>query len=196
MEARGVVTDKKKARRLGAYIVFVDESGFLLIPTMLATWAPRGQTPLHRHRYRRDKVSVISGISVSPHRQRLGLYYRLHTDNIGQVEVCEFLHHLLRHLHGHVIVLLDNSRTHKGEPLRELRRRHPRLHPENFPSYAPDLNPDEGVWWLAKRQMANGRPDNLWELAVELFQALERVSTSSPKLRGCIEQSDLPPFLH
>jgi hypothetical protein len=50
-----------------------DESGFRLIPHVAKTWAPRGQTPVIQHRYRRDKISVISGVSVSPKRQRLGL---------------------------------------------------------------------------------------------------------------------------
>lgn len=54
----------KKAARLKADLVFADESGFLLLPPVLKTWAPRGCTPLLRHRTRRDKISVISGISV------------------------------------------------------------------------------------------------------------------------------------
>ena len=88
---------------------------------------------------------MISGISVSPKRQPLNLYYYLFYDNIGQEEVCLFLRHLIRHLSGRRIVLLDNSSTHKGQPLQELLRRNPRLQIENFPSYAPELNPDEGV---------------------------------------------------
>jgi hypothetical protein len=97
---------------LGAHIVFADESGFLLIPSVVRTWAPEGQTPIHRHRQgRRDKISVISGISLSPKRHQLGLYYLLFFDNIGQQEVCVFLRELLRHLRGAVIVLLDNSST-------------------------------------------------------------------------------------
>jgi transposase len=56
-----------------------------------------------------------------------------------------FLRGLLRHLRGPVIVLLDNSSTHRGEPLQRLLRQHSRLHLEHFPSYAPELNPDEGV---------------------------------------------------
>jgi hypothetical protein len=36
----------KNAARLGAHIVFVDESGFLLIPNVVRTWAPQGQTSL------------------------------------------------------------------------------------------------------------------------------------------------------
>jgi hypothetical protein len=60
----------------------------LLIPNVAKTWAPIGETPIIHHPYRRDKVSVISGVSVSPQRQRLSLYYFLFYDNIGQEEVC------------------------------------------------------------------------------------------------------------
>jgi len=166
-----------------------------LIPNVVKTWAPRGCTPIHRHRYQRDKISVISGISVSPKQRRLGLYYQLWFDNIGQQEVCVFLRHLLRHLRGPVIALLDNSSTHKGEPLRELQRQHPRLGIEHFPSYAPELNPDEGVWSLAKRKLANGRPDDRDELMDDLIRSIESIRRSPAKLRGCILQSELPSFL-
>jgi DDE superfamily endonuclease len=92
--------------------VFCDESGFLRIPNVVKTWAPVGQTPIHRHVCRRrDKISVISGVSVSPKRKRLNLYYYLFYDNIGQEEVVLFLRHLLCHLPGPLIVLLDNSTT-------------------------------------------------------------------------------------
>lgn len=80
--------------------MFADESGFLLIPNVVTTWAPRGRTPIVRHCYRRDKISLVTGISVSSKRQQLGLYYELHFQDIGQEEVCELLGHLLRHLRG------------------------------------------------------------------------------------------------
>jgi hypothetical protein len=58
METPTVAANKKKAARLGAHLVFADESGFLLLPHVAKTWAPVGQTPIHRHVYRRDKISV------------------------------------------------------------------------------------------------------------------------------------------
>jgi transposase len=138
---------------------------------------------------------VISGISVSPQRQRLGLYYLLYYDNIGQEEVCRFLRELLRHLRGSVIALLDNSSTHQGEPLARLLRRHPRLRIEHFPAYAPELNPDEGVWSLAKRELANGCPLDVDELMDNVIRSINGIRSSPDKLRGCILQSDLPHFL-
>ena len=163
---------------------------------MVRTWAPEGQTPIHRHRQgRRDRISVISGISLSPKGQHLGLYYLLFLDNIGQEEVCVFLRELLRHLRGPVIVLLDNSTTHEGKPLEKLRRKHPRLTIKHFPSYAPQLNPDEGVWSLAKRELANSCPKNVEELMEDVIRSINRIRASPEKLRGCILQSELPVFL-
>lgn len=187
---------KKNAARLGAHIVFADESGFLLIPNVVRTWAPEGQTPIHRHRQgRRDKISVISGISLSPRRHRLGLYYLLFYDNIGQEEVCRFLRELLRHLRGPVIALLDNSSTHKGGPVEQLQRQHRRLRIEHFPAYAPELNPDEGVWAQAKHELANSCPHDVEELLDDILRSIDGIRSSPEKLRGCILQSELPSFL-
>lgn len=186
---------KKNAARLGAHIVFADESGFMLIPNVVRTWAPLGQTPIHRHRQgRRDKISVISGISLSP-RHRLDLYYLLFYDNIGQEEVCYFLRELLRHLRGPLIVLLDNSSTHKGDLIEQLQQQHRRLHIEHFPSYAPELNPDEGVWAQAKQELANSCPKDVDELMEDILRSIGGIRSSPEKLRACILQSDLPSFL-
>lgn len=184
---------KKNAARLGAHIVFADESGFLLIPNVVRTWAPQGKTPIHRHRQgRRDKISVISGVSISPRRHHLGLYYLLFHDNIGQDEVCVFLRELLRCLRGPIIVLLDNSSTHKGAPIEQVLDQHRRLRIEYFPSYAPQLNPDEGVWSLAKRELANSCPRDLDDLIEDILRSINGIRSSQQKLRGCILQADLP----
>ncbi len=94
-----------------------------------------------------------------------------------------------------MVLLWDGGPIHKGEAIRSLCRRFPRLHLCLFPGYAPELNPDEGVWKLAKQTLANGRPDNLDELRRHLRLTLDRIRRSSKRLRGCIQQSDMPPFL-
>lgn len=196
METETVAADKKNAARLAAHLVFVDESGFLLTPLVVKTWAPQGQTPLHAHRQSyREKISAISALSVSPQRQRLGLYYQLHLDSIGQQQVCRFFRHLLRHLRGPVILLLDNASMHKGHRLRELPQQHQRLQLEYFPSYTPELNPDEGVWNWTKRELANTAPSDLDELIQQVIDSIEQLRGSQSRLRGCVLQSDLPRFL-
>ncbi len=154
-----------------------------------------GQTPVVRHRYGHDRISAISGIAISPKRFRCALYCQLYEDNIQGEEVAVFLRHLLRQVHGHLIVLLDNGQIHRGEPVQALLARTSRLHLAPFPPYAPELNPDEGVWNHLKSWLANGRPDTQAELMDVLADEICRLAASQPLLRGCIKQSELPPFL-
>jgi hypothetical protein len=72
------------------------------------------------------------------------------------------------------------------------REAHRRLRIEYFPSYAPQLNPDEGVWSLAKRELANSCPNDVDELMEDMLGSIESIRNSSEKLRGCIAQSELP----
>jgi transposase len=180
---------------LGAHLVFADESGFMLIPTVRRTWAPVGQTPLIRYRYARARISVIGGLSISPKRRRLGLYFRLHAKNISSDEVHDFLWYLLKHLRGHVIVIWDGASIHNRQGLQQICRQYPRLHLEKLPAYAPKLNPIEATWHAVKHPLANGQPDNIPQLGRALLASLRKARASQPVLRGCVKQSDLPPFL-
>jgi hypothetical protein len=188
-----VATGKKNAARLRAHLVFPDETGFLLLPPVRKTWAPRGQTPVLRHWTRRDKRSVISAITVSPRRRHLGLYFQLHPAvNIRQPAVIAFLRHLLRHLRGPLIILWDGGGPHTGQVLRAWLRRTRRVHLEPFPAYAPELNPDEGIHRLTKRLVANGRPDDLRMLTQRVRGAHRRVGRSQALLRSCVRHAGLP----
>jgi len=86
-----------------------------MIPNVVRTWAPQGKTPIHRHRKDSATRSRDLRNSVSPGRHRLGLYYLLFYDNIGQEEVCLYLRELLRVLRGPVILLLDNFIDAQGK---------------------------------------------------------------------------------
>ena len=94
METICLAPCKKNATGLAAHLVFIDESGFLLIPSVHKTWSPVGQTPIWLHRYRHDRISAISGIAVSPKRFHCTLYCQLYEDNIQGEEVAAFLRHL------------------------------------------------------------------------------------------------------
>lgn len=165
------------------------------MPNVRRTWAPKGQTPITRHHYRRDKLSVISAVTLSHRRQRVGLYLHAHRENISQTEVRFFLRHLLRHIPGPIVLLWDGGRIHTGGEIRAFLQRHPRLHVESFPAYAPELNPDEQVWTHYKRELSNGRPDNLMELLTELGRITKATRKRPALMRSFITGSELPPFL-
>ena len=195
MEEGCLAARKKNVARLAAHLVFIDESGFLLIPTVRKTWSPVGQTPILRHCYSHDRLSAISAITVSPRRFHCTLYCHIYEGNIHGEEVALFLRHLLWHIPGALIVLWDNSQIHRGDPVQELLSRTSRLHLVPFPAYTPELNPDEGVWNHLKKQLANERPETQEELMDVLGDEICRLAANPVLLRGCIQQSELPRFL-
>lgn len=170
----------------------MDESGFLLIPTVRRTWAPKGQTPRLYHHYRRDRLSVISGLAVSPRNRRLALYLQCRAQNLTGLEVRAFLQHLLRQLRGPVVLLWDRGPIHQRREVQAFLARHPRLHVHSFPAYAPELNPAEYVWTQADGALANGAPANLAALRKGLRRAVRRIRGSQRLLWSCIYASDLP----
>lgn len=168
----------------------------MLTPTVRRTWAPVGQTPVIGYRYNHARISVIGGLTISPRRKRLGFYFRLHAKNIATDEVEDFLWYLLKHLRGHVVLIWDGASIHGRKGLHDFCGKYPRLHLESLPAYAPELNPIEALWHAAKHPLANGRPDNIPELGCDLLASLRKACASQRVLRGCVSQSDLPPFLH
>ncbi len=175
--------------------MLIDESGFFLNPTVRRTWAPVGQTPtLEGWGRHRDKVSVIAAISVSPKARRLGLYFATDPeDYLNNVGVAAFLRQLLRHLRGKVIVVWDGGSNHKGEPIRELLRRNPRLTLERLPGYAPELNPVEAVWaYLKYGLMANFVPEDIYHLDDVVTDHLIDTKVEPGLLEALWGASDLP----
>ena len=82
---------QKKARAIGQTVVWIDESGFYLLPAVVRTYAPRGQTPVLRAPLTRDHLSVISAITLEEQ-----LFLRVQERALRGPDVVRFLRHLLR----------------------------------------------------------------------------------------------------
>lgn len=173
--------------------MFLDESGFSLVPSVQRTWAPRGQTPILTTAGSWSKISAISAISVSPQRKRINLYIRLHPKkNIRWPEVIEFLKHLKRHLPKGFVLLWDGGMPHKATETKQWLKEHSEVRAFRFPAYSPELNPDEWVWNHLKRSVANGVPADLKILQDSLSKPVRRLQRSSKLLWSCIHASKLP----
>jgi transposase len=166
----------------------------MLQPVVRRTWAPKGCTPIQYSWDRRDRLSAISAVTVSPQRRRLGLYFALYDHNIRTPEVETFATDLLRHLpHGFTLVL-DRSQPHRSAA-RRLEQRFPRrVRIEWLPPYAPDLNPDEQVWARTKHgDLANFIPEDVTDLRRAVENSLLRTRTQQAMLRSFFKHAELKP---
>ena len=183
----------RDAFRRDAHLVYLDESGFFLTPTVRRTLAPRGQTPILDAWDRRDRLSAISAITISPVAARPNLYFDLYPHHIHGEQVVAFLAELHRRL-GPLTVVWDRGPIHdKAKVVREWLAKHPGVVTEKFPGYVPDLNPDEGVWgWTTYGRLANLAANDTSELWDRVVEELVEVKFRPDLLRGFIRQTKLP----
>lgn len=93
-------------------------------------------------------------------------------------DIVRFLRHLLRHIDGKLLVIWDGLPAHRSRAVKDFLREGAtrRLHLEQLPGYAPELNPAEGVWhYLKNVEMKNLCCHDLQELRDELRRAIERL---------------------
>jgi len=99
---------------------------------------------------------VIAALCISPKRDRIYLYFRIHPDaNINTSSVCDFLKNLSRQISCPKVLVWDRFMPHRAIKLKPVMRKY-NIHPFHLPPYAPELNPVENVWgYLKMNPMAN-----------------------------------------
>lgn len=173
----------KRARRERRTLVFVDESGFYLLPGVVKTYSPEGQTPIVREWQTRDHLSVMGGVTPAGK-----LYTLVRQESLSSVHPVIFLHHLLRQAGRRLLVIWDGSPIHRWKEVREFLSgggTQP-VHVEAMPGYAPDLSPlDQGVWHHLKHvEMRNLTCLDLEQLHLELHLAVGRLRQKPHLIRS------------
>jgi transposase len=181
-----VACSEKRALKEGRTIAFADQSGFYLLPMVVRTCAPVGKTPILKENLTRDHLSTMSAITLE------GKLYMLEQDRAFKAEdAVRFLKHLMCQIPGKLLVVWDGSPIHRGGAVKDFLSSGAasRLKLEQLPGYAPDLNPDEGVWKHLKCvELKNLCCESLTELKVELRKAKERLRHKRDVILGCIRQ--------
>jgi transposase len=178
---------KKKSLKEGRTLVFVDESGLSERPSVVRTWAPKGQTPQLVFNHSWGKLSVIAGITWWE------FYFRLYRGSIKSRQAVEFLSHLRRQVAGKLLVIWDGLAVHRSRKVcHYVERSHGDLVLARLPAYAPELNPVEYIWGHLKRHaLANFCAKDLPHLGREARRHLRRSQRRPTLIRAFWQQAKL-----
>jgi transposase len=181
-----VAFSEKGALKEGRTIVFCDQSGFYLLPMVVRTYAPVGQTPILKEHLTRDHLLAMSGITLDGR-----LYMREQQRAFKGEDAVRFLKHLMRQIPDKLLIIWDGSPIHRGGAVKDFLASGAarRVQLEQLPGYAPDLNLDEGIWKHLKCvELKNLCCESLAELKIELRKAKERLRHKREVILGCIRQ--------
>jgi transposase len=185
--AGGVVARPfRKAQEEGRMVIFADEAGFYPLPFVARTYAPRGQTPVLRAPLTHDHLSMISAITPTGR-----LFTHTQEAAVRRPAVVAFLRQRLCQIRGPLLVIWDGAPIHRARPVKDFLTADAaaRLRLIQLPGYAPDLNPDEGVWNHLKRaELRNRCCQDLDELRWELGLAIRRLRRKPHVLTACFRQ--------
>jgi transposase len=137
-----------KAQSERRTIVWVDEAACYPLPGVVRTYAPRGEPPILQALLTRDHLSAISGLTLNGR-----VLLQVRDRAFRSPAVVDFLRHLLRQIPGPLLVIWDGAPIHRAQPVKDFLAHGAaaRRQLEQLPGYAPELNPDEGLWNYLKR---------------------------------------------
>ncbi|MFF2410462.1 transposase [Streptomyces sp. NPDC058092] len=95
-------------------------------------------------------------------------------------------------LNGPIVLVWDNLRTHLMPQMKAfIAENDDWLTVFHFPAYAPDLNPQEGIWSLVKRTVCNLAAANLDQPATVVKHSLKKIQYRSHLINGCLTGTGL-----
>jgi transposase len=188
----------REAWRRKAHVAFLDESGFMLTPLVRRTLAKRGKRVILPGSAKRDRVSAISCVTLSPQAMNVGLYFwLLLNENFHGNEVVEFLKHLTTQVPDEWTIVWDRNRIHgRSKVVKAWLAKHPKVVVEDFPPYDPDGDPDEWVWsWAKYGKMSNLCPVDVEHLFDDVWNTLEELKHLPDVLAGFVRATGAPLYL-
>jgi putative transposase len=164
------------------------------------TWAPKGGVPVVRFNGASRGRITMAALACFKAGERSRLIYRPRIQGHQRGDHRGFTwqdyRDLLVRAHlqlcGPVVVIWDNLNVHRSIHLREYAAEHDWLTVVQLPTYAPDLNPVEGIWSLLRRAAtANVVFADRDHLVRTVRSGMRRIQRSPHLIDGCLAGTGL-----
>ena len=147
------------------------------------TWAPRGQTPVLRHKFNWKRMSMSAALCYRPDRSAAELVFATQPGAYTTETLIDFLGQLHAHFGGDakLTLLWDGLSSHRSRDMTAfIASCRGWLRVERLPAYAPELNPVEGLWGnVTGTELANRCPDTIDEAMQAACDGLDRVASDT-----------------
>lgn len=179
---------RKRAKRCGADIFFLDEAGVRSDAPLQRTWGAKGQTPVVHTSGQRQSVNAISAVNL------LGAFwYNVYSGRLNAQQFILFLKDFLRRRRRPAFLVVDRHPAHVAKVVAEfVQSLQGRLELHFLPGYAPELNPDEFVWNYLRQQGVSKKP--LWRgesLRARVESDLAAIQADPPLVRSFFQAASV-----
>jgi transposase len=200
VEEGDLAAGKSCAAERNAWIVFEDEAGQSMTPPRARTWGRIGHTPVVRVRGRGSGRVSMAGMACYKPGERSRLIYAIREyrgrkdepKGFGWRDFRDLIVRARFQLGGPIVLVWDNLRLHLTAGMREFIEANAEwLTVFHLPAYAPDLNPQEGIWSLVKREIGNLAAADLGQITRAVKRRLKRIQYRPELVDGCLVATGL-----
>ena len=176
----------KRARQLGATIVFADESGLSAHCVYGRTWGVKGKTPVVRVANSRFRLNMFAAISAEGE-----IYYMIHEGRGTAERFCEFLEKMRQEAGGKILIVVDNCSIHTANKTKDWVADHADACELYFqPVYSPEVNPVELTWSLVKREVSQQLSQTKGQMRANLKAAFQSLKESPERVQAFFREKD------
>lgn len=172
---------RRRAKRCGADIFFLDEAGMRSDAPLQRTWGAKGRTPVVHTSGQRQSVNAISAVN-----QQGAFWYNVYSGRLNAQQFILFLEDFMRRRRRPVFLVVDRHPAHIAKAVAKfVQSLKGRLELHFLPGYAPELNPDEFVWNYLRQQGVSKKP--LWRgesLRARVESDLAAIQANPPLVRS------------
>lgn len=177
-----VISEIRQCQDSGYQVFTADECSLAWETEYRRVWLPKGQKTILRVNRKKTRQHYFGALNLVTKREELINLNWQNTDNI-----IEALRELTRRYPNQKLALVwDNARWHRSKQLRELLgqgKEFTHLYLIWMPPYAPDYNPQEHVWKVAKTATKNTVTRTFEELK-QIFEMAISGKTFDYKMSG------------
>ena len=186
---------QKGARRSGATLALLDETGHSFRARVGTTWAPVAHAPVLKRVERRYRSEVTSQVALTAplrRKERARLVARHIQGKVNGAEAVRFLKYLRRRLGTPLWLVWDRLAAHRSREVQAFLATCPGdFHLELLPPYAPDLNPEEQCNAVVKKALLNATPDSVEAMRRLARREFRRLQHRSATLRAFFKHAGL-----
>jgi transposase len=158
------------------------------------SWAPKGHTPVLRHRFNWKRASLAGICCYHPDSPDARVLLHVQPGAYDTAALIKVLGEFHQHVGDAKVTLLwDGLPAHRSRSMDAfLRRQRSWLVVERLPAYAPELNPVEGLWSNLKGvELANLTGDTLGQVIRATERGIRRVQRNDELLFSFLQHCDL-----
>jgi transposase len=166
-----------------------------MTPPRARTWGRIGQTPVVRVRGRGSGRVSMAGMTCYKPGERSRLIYAVREyrgrkdepKGFGWRDFRDLIVRARIQLGGPIVLVWDNLRLHLTAGMRAFIETNAEwLTVFHLPTYAPDLNPQEGIRSLVKREIGNLAAGDLTQITRAVRRRLKRIQYRPELVDGCL----------